>query len=227
MIIHLINGNGICGTREAVANDMQWIQCFFCKGKFHREYEANATYCTKTFLKQFKGLKSMNFWFICDTCIIKHENIEASRIKEQLAESSAANLAKEVKVLKEEKQHHKFQISNEYKIVQQPSKAKEKPWSNPETTKKRVIKPKFTVCIQNNNGTNVDVNKVSEVVMSNRIQIKRASVDQKTKNFYVELPAEESREKLLPLLNETNGLENQAFNIKEKSPVITIYQVPD
>ena len=229
MIPHLINENGICGTCEAVANDMQWVQCFFCKEKFHGECGANATFCTKTFLKQFKGLKSSNFWFICDTCITKHENIEASSIKQQLAEvvSSVANLAKEVKALKEEKQHQKSEVSNVVKPVQPPPKTKEKAWSNPETTKKKVIKPKFTVCIQNSNGTNVDVNKISEVVTSNGIQIKRASVDQKTKNIYVELPSEECREKLLPLLNETNGLENQAFNVKEKSPVITINQVLD
>ena len=229
MIPHLINENGICGTCEAVANDMQWVQCFFCKEKFHGECGANATFCTKTFLKQFKGLKSSNFWFICDTCITKHENIEASSIKQQLAEvvSSVANLAKEVKSLKEEKQHQKSEVSNVVKPVQPPPKTKEKAWSNPETTKKKVIKPKFTVCIQNSNGTNVDVNKISEVVTSNGIQIKRASVDQKTKNIYVELPSEECREKLLPLLNETNGLENQAFNVKEKSPVITINQVLD
>ena len=68
-------------------------------------------------------------------------------------------------------------------MVQQPIKVKERAWSNPEATKKRVIKPKFTVCIKNSNGTSVDVNKVSEVVTSNGIHIKRASVDQKTKNF--------------------------------------------
>ena len=199
------------------------------QGKFHGECGANAAYCTKTFLKQFKNLKSSNFWFICDICITKHEIIEASSINKQLAEvvSSVANLAKELKALKEEKQHQKSQISKEDKIVQQPLKVKEKAWSSPETTKKRVINPNFTVCIQNNNGTNVDVNKVLEVVTSNGIQIKRASVDQKTKNIYVELPSEECREKLLPLLNETNGLENQAFNVKEKSPVITINQVLD
>ena len=53
--------------------------------------------------------------------------------------SSVVNLAKELKALKEEKQQQKSQISNEDEIVQQPLKAKEKPWSNPETTRKKLL----------------------------------------------------------------------------------------
>lgn len=101
MAPYQISPDGICNTCETAAN-RDFLECRDCKIKFHALC-GNTWPCTRTFLGQFKTLKNKtNFPFICDHCVTKWENDEASTIKDQLAElkQAFAVLTNEVRELK-------------------------------------------------------------------------------------------------------------------------------
>ena len=84
---------------------------------------------------------------------------------------------------------------------------------------------KSTVCIKNNVDTpeTVDMEKVRSVVTSNGIRVSKATVNEKNGDVYVELPSDEEREKLIPLLGSLQG--NTVVKVNSKLPVIQLRNV--
>ena len=82
-------------------------------------------------------------------------------------------------------------------------------------------------CVPLNDDEEIDLEKVKEVVISNGIQITKASVSKQNGDVYVELPSEEQREKLVPLLKDEVVSGNTIIDMKKKYPVITIRNVSE
>ena len=231
MVEHQVNDDGTCSTCNSAVNERQIVECFSCKHKYHGECNNTTPFCSKTFLKSFKGLQNnSSFVFICPTCITTQENVAASTMKDQLAEvvAAVAQLSKEVRELKSEKIEKPEQsISLPIKpAVKTPSVGEIKSaWDDPKGLK-NVKKDVVTLCIKSD-GHPVDVSKVEEVVMSHGIQVTKASVNKKSGDMYIDLPSKDSRDKLLPLLNETSIPGNCVINIKQKCPTISIRNVID
>ena len=171
---------------------------------------------SKSFLSLFKNLKSDNFIFICDHCITKRENNEASTIKDQILELTKVvkNLAGEIKNMKAE--NHKMvepRLSKSNEHIAQ--------WSNTD----RVKKMKASLCIRNN-GVPVNMEKIQNIVTNNVIQVIKTVVNEK-RDVYVNLPSEESRDKITILLGDEVSADNEIKKIKSKMPNISIHNVKD
>ena len=183
-----------------------------------------------TFLKSFKAVKCDNYVFVCDHCLTTRETVEASSCKEQLAEvvEAVKKLANEVSELKKEKQQEQAPA----KITQSKAGASStstKPgnaWANRERVNKiKQANDTVTVCIKND-GAEINMRKMKEVVTSNSIQVSKTSVNQKTGDVYVHLPSDAQRDKLVPLLSQEEAIQgNTILNVKSKCPVITIRNV--
>ena len=100
------------------------------------------------------------------------------------------------------------------------------PWLDRNRTHEMKRKMKFTVCIKND-GQPVDSAKVKDVITENGIQVTKANVNRNNGDLYVELPSEENREKLLPLLNEDVLPGSRVFKLKQKCPTISIRGVDE
>ena len=83
---HEVDQSGMCSPCSLQVNE-NWIECGDCKSLFHGNCgsQNKALYCCKTFLTTFKALKSPNVIFLCDACLTRREQLEASSLKEQLA----------------------------------------------------------------------------------------------------------------------------------------------
>ena len=78
---------------------------------------------------------------------------------------------------------------------------------------------KFTVCIKNNNGVAIDTDKVKNIITTNGIKVNKASINKKNNDFYVDLPSDEQRDKLIPLLSRDVI---PRVSVKERCPTISI-----
>ena len=229
-----LNSSGICNTCNIVANEQHILVCYGCKKSCHADCQNTATYGTRSFVKQYKSLvrngNGENFLFVCDHCLTKWETKEASTLEDQMAEvlHSVAQLTKEVAELKKERTdtpQPALPPAHNSKEGQGTA-SKPAPWSDPKHTSSILREnSKVTLCIKSD-GSEIDVDKVKEVVTSNSIQISKTSINQKNGDMYVELPSDEQREKLIPLLQNATETGNAIVNVKTKCPVITIKNVP-
>ena len=206
-----IDTNGSCSSCNNEVNEVDTIQCYECKIIFHAVCnEAMSPYCTnKAWLSSFKKLKRSNFLFLCDLCLTKKENNQASTINDQIS-----SLTETVNTLVKEFSTFKNQ-STEIPRAEE----KEQAWSN----SKRVARMKASLCIKPK-GAPVDLEKVEEVVAANSIQVSKTVVKDNG-DVYVELPSIENREKLTPLLSEEAFAGNEVVNVKSKLPSISILNV--
>ena len=238
MVAHQLDSSGSCNTCNTVANVQHILICYGCKTHIHSECQNIATYGTKSFLTAFNKLRNNNnFLFVCDLCITKWENKEASTLKDQMAEvvESVARLTKGVLELKSTKKDESTnavsptESKNTEKVIPTAGAPKPAPWSDPKHISKITHdKSKVTLCIKNDNtdNTKIDVAKVKEVITSNGIQITKASVNQKNGDLYVQLPTDEHRDKLVDQLKNGTIAGNTIVNVKAKCPVITIRNIP-
>ena len=79
---------------------------------------------------------------------------------------------------------------------------------------------------QKQKGVPVDMNKVKEIAANNSIQVSKAVVKENG-DVYVNLPTEENREKLVPLLGDATFAGNEVVTVKSKLPAISINNVSD
>ena len=102
MVAHQINSSGTCTSCQVKANEAETMLCFDCKSYYHGVCDNQLLYCTKSFLTSFKKVKSCNFIFVCDVCLTRRENQEASNIKDQIEAlaNTVSNLANEFKSFK-------------------------------------------------------------------------------------------------------------------------------
>ena len=186
----------------------------------------------------FKTLeKRLFFRFVCPHCLTAEENVEASSVQQQIAAltKTVNHLVKEIKDMKQARP-----TPNEVQPQEEPSAAakptadpsaakpsaaippKPKPWED--TNRMKKVKEGVTVCIKNGDGQEVDMVKVKNIVTSNGIQVSKASVSKKNGNVYIDLPSQESRDKLLPLLK-VDIQEDRIVHVKQKCPTISIRNV--
>ena len=83
------------------------------------------------------------------------------------------------------------------------------------------------LCIKSDDGQPVNVSEVEELVTSNGVQVSKASVSKMSGDMYIDRPSEDSRDKLIPLLNEASIPGNRLVNIKQKCPTISLRNVMD
>ena len=70
--------------------------------------------------------------------------------------------------------------------------------------------------------------KVKKVITNNGIQVTKTSISKKNGDVYIDLPSNENREKLVPLLREVVTIpDDQIVNIKQKCPTVSIRNVQD
>ena len=158
----------------------------------------------------FKELRNCNFTFVCDPCLTRRENNQASCLKEQISDlaSTVQTLANDFKSFKEEK-------------VVQSASTNPTPWSDT----KRVNKIRSSLCIKSNGGA-VNIDKVQELATNNNIQVMKTTTKDNG-DLFVDLPSEDNRERLTTLLNDEAFNENQVVNIKSKMPTISILDVKE
>ena len=122
-------------------------------------------------------------------------------MQQQMAQvlKAVAQLTKEVAALKEEKRSDVPCASPALPAAQAGSSNKVVPsaaWTD-SARLNQVKKDKVTVCIKND-GSNIDLSQVKNIVRQNGIQVSKASVNQKNGDVYVDLPSKEQRDKLVP-----------------------------
>ena len=227
---YCLGADGTCLTCQEVATEQQVLVCYDCKNSFHTECDSVVPFGNKSFVSNYKKLKNnKNFLFMCDNCLTQRENVEASTLKDQISEvvKSVAQLTKEVRSLKQQehtlKPAEKVKGKSKGNEKAQPLNAGSK--KDVSETKSKPIKPKVTVCITSNEGKSVDVKKVKDIIVANGIQVSKASINQKTGDLFVDLPSEDNKDKLVPLINEQTLPGNKLVKVKQKSPTITIRDV--
>jgi hypothetical protein len=204
-----VSRNGECSRCKNQAEEAEVIKCYECQTIFHAICGEETPFCARTNLGNFKKLKA-NFVFICDPCLTRKEESQASELKDQITRLTAtvASLAEEFK---------------SFKTVQSaPEETPPTPWTN----KDRVDKMKSSLCIKSNNGAPVDMAKVQELATTHCIQVSTTNVKENGDVFVV-LPSDENRQKLIPLLEENDFDQNEIIQVKEKLPTVTILGVRD
>ena len=106
MVAHQVDTSGKCFTCEAETEESDLLQCYDCKVYYHAICgDAQFTpFGCKTFLGVFKKLKVNNLMFVCDICMIKKENKEASDMKDQIQSltETVQNLVSEFETFKQD-----------------------------------------------------------------------------------------------------------------------------
>ena len=101
-----IDAKEMCSSCNAKIHEADTIQCYDCKTMYHAVCtEGNTPYCTnKSFLSSFKKIKTGNFLFVCDLCLTKKENKEASTINDQISTltETVSSLVREFSTFKAE-----------------------------------------------------------------------------------------------------------------------------
>ena len=237
MVDHQIDESGSCTTCKTSALDKDIVNCLDCKTKFHADCNEIRPFCSnRAFLDthiRMSRNNTNNFPFMCDHCLTRRENNEASSLKEQLAEvvKSIAVLTKEVQSLKQSKEEDAQKKSskegNNSKINEMNSEKENENGHGIllDNKRKETYSQKVTVCIKNSDNSNVDVKKVKEVVVKNGVQVNKVSINKKNGDLYVDFPSDEQRNKLIPLLANETSQNNTVVNVKSKCPVITIKNV--
>ena len=234
MVQHQIDDDGTCSTCDVEVAESKFLECFKCNSKFHTECNGVKPFGAKTSIDAFKNFKKANFVFICDPCLTTHEQVAASSTKEQLAAvvAAVAKLSNEVAELKKDNAQKPptTQNQNIQPVTQQqnpPPAAlppKQGAWDDPKRL--QTVKEGVTVCIKND-GQGVNMEVVKDIVTTHGIQVNKASVSKKNGDVYIDLPSNEGREKLLPLLHEADIPGNRIVNVKQKCPTISIRNFPD
>ena len=240
---HLIGEDGTCNTCSNAVNVKHLLECYKCKSKYHGYCENNAIFCTKTFLNLYVGLQNnSSFKFICPHCITQSETMEASNIKEQLAEvvSALSKLTEEVHELKKRKSQDQVPALKKTKSQDQVprnqpkedlhdnSKQSKSAWTDKEGLKQVKNAPEVvTLCIRSE-GESIDMSKVKEVITANGIQVKKASVMKTTGDVYINLPNTENKDKLNSLLQDVTEIPSERIvDVKQKYPTISLRNVQD
>ena len=95
-------------------------------------------------------------------------------------------------------------------------------WNDEQRMKK--VKEGVTLCIKSE-GETVDMSKVKEVVTKNGIQVTKTSVSRRNGDVYIDLPSNENRDKLIPLLQVATSYPGERIvHVKQKYPTISINQ---
>ena len=228
MAAFTVSSSGDCSKCKKKVNEETILKCHECKTIFHAFCGDEKPWTNnKAFVANFNKQKARNFIFMCDVCLTKKENSEASTLQDQIESLTAtvSTLVQEFKKFKANPELRAQPATATPQTVEGEPAAKQMAWTDAVRTKEVVqTKDKVTVCIKSG-GSKVDMSKVKAVVTENGIQISKSSVNHKNGDVYVELPSGEERDKLVPLLTNTAIPGNTVVNVKSKCPVITIRNV--
>ena len=240
MAEYQIDGSGTCSTCKESARDQDIVNCLDCKTRFHADCNNIRPFCSnRAFLDthiRMSRNNTNNFPFMCDHCLTRRENNEASSLKEQLAEvvKSISVLTKEVQAIKQSKEadrniepiQHSSNATIEKNINSKKANETDRGvWQDNKRLENVKRSQKVTVCIKKSENSTVDLKKVKEVVVKNGVQVNKVSVNKKNGDLYVDFPSDEQRDKLIPLLADEDSQNNTVINVKSKCPVITIRNV--
>ena len=216
MIAYQVDASGKCSTCNKQTTEADILQCYDCQSYLHGVC-GETPITNKTFLKKFKEVRVRNFMFVCDHCLTRRENKQASLMKDQISEltNTVSTLVKEFSAFKLEQA--------ERPAVQTAPAVSEKPsvWKN----QTRTSSMKASLCIKSK-GKAVDIDKIKEIARANSIQVSKADVKDNG-DVYVDMPSHENREKLLPLLDGDTFAQNEIVTLKSKLPTISILSVED
>ena len=177
-----------------VANEKHILECYKCNEKFHGYCGNTGIFCTKTFLNLFVGLQNnRSFKFICPVCATQEESTNASNIKEQLAQvvTALSTLSKEVQELNDTKLQNLKPIKETVVKSSDLNTPSNTVWGDELKMKQvRRAPDEVTLCIKSK-GEEIDMSKVKGVIISNRIQVKHASVKKTTGDICINLPDKE------------------------------------
>ena len=188
MSSYKVGSNGQCTTCECDVDDCDILKCFDCKSYFHAVCNTSTPFCNKTFLGTFKKIKSINFLFVCDSCVTLRETNETSTLNEQIH-----SLTTIVQKLVTDVQSLKSSKCNENNITtNQPSTLTSLTYSE------KVKSTPASLCIKSN-GTAVDLKKLSQIAVDNAIQVTKTTVKDNG-DVFVNLPTTGNGEKLLHFL---------------------------
>ena len=145
--------------------------------------------------------------FVCNHCLTRRENKQASDLKDRISElaSTVSTLAKEFNAFKTEKGNRSIKDCHPEESTV---------WSN----QKRTNSMKASLCIKRK-GTPVDVMKIKEIACTNSIQVSKADI-KSNGDVYVDIPSNHNREKLLPLLMNNTFAQNEIVKLKSKLPSV-------
>ena len=112
MVAHTLDGSGICRTCQIETIGVDLLKCYDCQKYFHGICNNEAIYCSKTFLNTYHKQRD-NFIFVCDECLTKKEQNQASELKDQITElaDTVKTLAQEFKLFKDGKQNEPKSIN--------------------------------------------------------------------------------------------------------------------
>ena len=212
MVPYQIDASGKCTTCNSQTTDADILQCYDCESYLHGVCGQETPITNATFLKKFKANKSRNFMFVCNHCLTRRENKQASDLKDQISElaSTVSTLAKEFSAFKTE------QVNRSNKDSHQEESTV---WNN----QKRTNSMKASLCIKSK-GTPVDVKKIQEIACANSIQVSKADI-KSIGDVYVDMPSNDNRERLLPLLEDDTFAQNEIVTLKSKLPSVSILNV--
>ena len=216
-----MDGGGKCSACKTDTNETDVLSCFECKEVFHALCTAmDNPICNKSFLNTFKRAKKSNFLFLCDTCLTRREQNEASTVTQQISSltDTVAKLASEFTAFKDAQQNRETQ-QHRADTDQNNTLNMQQPWSNPESVKKM----KSSLQIKSN-GVEIDIKKVEEIASSNSIQVSKA-IKHDNGDVVIHLPTVQDSEKLSPLLDQDTFAGNEVVKVKSKLPTISILSV--
>ena len=98
-----VDASGKCSTCSKQTTEADIMQCYDCQSYLHGVC-GETPITNKTFLKKFKEVRSKNFMFVCDHCLTRRENKQASLMKDQISDltDTVSTLVKEFSAFKRE-----------------------------------------------------------------------------------------------------------------------------
>ena len=206
---------GKCSSCKIDTTEADVLICFDCKIHFHALCTASDhPICNKSFLNTFKKARNNNFFFLCDVCLTKREQNEASTVNDKISSltETVAKLASEFSSFREAQQNqHVHQHQNNIQNNQ--------PWSNTEAIKK--LKTSLQI---KSNGEVIDLKKVEAIARNNSIQVTKA-IQHDNGDVLLHLPSDQDREKITPLIDQETFAGSEVINVKSKLPTISILSV--
>ena len=226
-----ISNDGICTSCNKSGNNLpsaDIIQCRKCKGDYHalcKSVETSSAICNISLLKLYKQNSTKdNFSWICDSCKTESEITKAATLEQQVATllGIVKELSEDVKELKKEsKTRINSKGSQEQKDTAELGNNCSDHCVTAYSSAVKVPPNKATLLIKGNKGTPVDIEKVKEIVVKNKVPVLSANVTENG-DTYINFPSMDNRAKVTSLIKENVATENDVVTMKSKLPSISI-----
>ena len=232
-----------CSSCITKAKDCEIIRCTVCEFDFHAVCESDEGKSTdgianRTFIGAFKKPSvKKNFTWKCDTCLTISEQNQAATVKEsitqlvnlvtqlkaQLPEQIKSIVKEELDSLKQPPDIEELSTSIASKIQMDPVQPPDTPWTDVARVKNLKENIKSSILVKpDKDGRPVDRKYVRKLAIDNGVPVSKIVVTD-TGDTFINLPNQQSQEKLRPLLPNVNNV----VVLKSKLPSIRIMSVTD